>query len=145
MDGDNIFIPSFVSSYKDYVSRYGRPISDKNGKNMSGESFLRMRQSSFFKSGEDNGFGQRILITEDSDRVHAQKLLPIRFDSTKKVIAAHMLARTDEMEKRTFIYAYNGDWESFKPHAIEYFEGSIDAAKQNKSLDVLRFGHRVGI
>ncbi len=120
MDGDNIFIPSFVSSYKDYVSRYARPVSDKNGKNMDGGDFLRMRQSYFFKPGEDKTFRQRILITEDSDRLYAQKSLPIRFDFTKKVIAAHLLARTDEMEKRAFNYVYNGEWESFKPYAIEF-------------------------
>lgn len=140
MDGDNIFIPTFVSAYKDFVSRYGRPKSDPDGSGMSGEEFIRMRQSYFFAQGEDEALGQTVLITPESDKKFTKKRLPIFFESTKHVLSAHMIARTEKMERLAFDYASSGDWQGFLPYAKEYLEGSIEAARQEKSYDMMRFG-----
>lgn len=142
-DMDNIFIPGFVSTYKDFVSRYARPLSVENGRNMGGEDFLRFRQSYFFESGEDEKLGQKILITPESDRVFREaekKKLPIELETTKEILAMRMLARTDEMKGGLFELAYNGDWKGFEPLAMHYLSSAIDAAEQGKSYERLEYG-----
>ncbi len=144
VDADNIFIPSFVSAYKDYVARYARPDPEDQREDMiDAIRFLRMRQSCFFEMGEELTFGQRVRITEESNELYKGKKLPIKFDTTKRVIAAHMLARTNEFENLSFCHAYFGDWGRFRPFAEDYFQGSIRLARQGQSYDVQRFGDKV--
>ncbi|MBS3176341.1 hypothetical protein J4457_03830 [Candidatus Woesearchaeota archaeon] len=139
LDGDTIFIPSFVSMYKDFLSRYGRPQSETNPHDMKGEEFLAMRQCYFFRPGEEESYHQKIRITPATEEKFEKKRLPVKFETTKKVIAAHMLARTQECEQGLFEYATNGDWNQFRPHAVEYFEKSIEAVAQGRSYDALKF------
>tara|TARA_Y100000310_G_C20699055_1_gene827987 strand:+ start:476 stop:1450 length:975 start_codon:yes stop_codon:yes gene_type:complete len=141
IDGDNIFIPSFVSAYKDYISRYARDSDESQG--MTGEEFIRLRLSYFFSIGEDARYSQQILITPESDRLYSPKLLPTQFPTTKQVLATHFLARTQEHEQGSFEYAFHGDWTGFRPFAKDYLDGSIDAAKLGISFDMLRFGDQV--
>ena len=139
MDGDTIFVPSFISVYKDYVAKYATPKQN----NLNGEEFLRMRQSYFFDKDEDNNYCQKICITDESNAKYGYKKLPIRFESTKKVLASHMLARTEELEFGLFDMAYEGNWDTFKDYAVAYLMGSMQVAKAGQSYDMIRYGDKI--
>ena len=141
IDGDNIFIPSFISAYKDYVSRAARPASlGKDCYDLSGRDFLQVRQAYFFVSEEESRkFSQRIHPDQELSAKYQKKILPIAHKTTKQVLAAHMLARTAECEQGLFDLAYNGDWAAFEPYAKDYLEGSINAALVGESYDWSRY------
>jgi hypothetical protein len=136
-DMDTTWIPSFLSAVQNYAGRYGRPDS-----NMTPEEFLQMRQSYFFDMGEEIRNQQTILISQKSNTDYSSKKLSIAYPSTKRVIAAEMLARAEERNVGIFDYVYNGDWSGFQKHAKAFLDNSIEAAKQGTSYDMLLFGKK---
>jgi len=147
IDGDNIFIPSFISAYKDYVSRSARPMSDDaECRDLCGSEFLQMRQVYFFASEEESrSYGLKLHPSSAIAQKHRKCLLPIRFKATKQVLAAHMYARIEEHDQGLFNAAYEGDWVSFSSFAEDYLNGSIAAAKKGESYDWSRYKNKIQI
>jgi hypothetical protein len=133
-DIDTTWVPSFLSVVQNYAGRYGRPDS-----NMAPVEFLRMRQSYFFDIGEDVAHGQMILINPDSDTKYKSKKFSIAHRSAKQVIAAEMLARTEECNVGIFDYVSQGDWPGFQKFAVHFLENSIEAVKKGITFDFMLY------
>lgn len=136
VDCDRSFIPNFVSTYKDYVSRYARP---EHG-SMTGTEFLAMRVAYFFKKDDPEVAEIGLDIPDVVFEQYKQKYEPCYLPATRKVIAAHLKARKAECDQGLFDFAASGVWTAFEVLAERYVRKSLDATQQQKSADVMRYG-----
>ncbi len=133
VDLDRIFVMNFISTYKDYTSKH----TDKEP-----ALFFEERLAYFFEPNdpeiEEIGIKLRPETCEKAMNKGKHKLLYL--DTTKEVVKAHFKARKEELENGLFELVRENKWNAFEPYLADYVNGSIEAAKQGKSYDVLRYG-----
>ena len=137
VDCDRTFVPSFVSAYKDYVSRYAR---EKYGA-MSGKQFLAMRVAYFFTphDAEVEEIGIAVPLDVFQEAQSNGKYKQLHLATSQEIIVTHLKARKVECDAGLFRMAQLADWNAFENAAETYFQESILLASSGISYDRSRF------